>query len=70
MKLTIESTGTCLTLDGVPVRLWEGVTEGGVPCRVFVHLIGTREEADQSEFEAELEEQAHPFLVLPLEPAL
>ena len=39
MQLTIVPTPLLTTLDGIPVRVWQGVTEDGVPCKVFVHRV-------------------------------
>lgn len=40
MKVTLENTATILTLntpDGsVPVRVWEGMTESGLPIHAYV----------------------------------
>lgn len=40
MKLTIEATDVLTEMDGVPVRVWNGTTENGTPCEVYVHRIG------------------------------
>lgn len=42
MKITIESTETLTTFDGMKVRVWKGVTEHGVECRVFVRSVAFR----------------------------
>jgi hypothetical protein len=60
MKITITATEKTTTIDGVPVRLWEGVTEGGVPCKVFVHRIAVHHSHDSTQFERELAEQLPP----------
>lgn len=39
VKLTIESTEIIREIDGVPVRVWEGVTDQGGVCYVLVHRI-------------------------------
>lgn len=57
MKIEIEATEQLTRIDGVPVRLWEGITENGVKCKVFVHRIAVHEEEDPGEFEQELSEQ-------------
>lgn len=66
MKMTITSTDKCTEIDGVPVRLWEGVTEAGVPCLVFVHRLAVKKTEDSAQFEAELKEQCPPGLFFPL----
>lgn len=60
MKLIIESTPTTTTIDGVPVRLWRGRTEGGNPVEVFVHRVGSDDPAAQAELEAVLRETPQP----------
>lgn len=35
MKLTIESTANVVVHQGVPVRMWVGHTDAGVPVTVF-----------------------------------
>jgi hypothetical protein len=50
----------------VPVRLWEGITEDGVRCKVFVHRVAVHESQDSSRFERELAEQMPPGRHIPL----
>jgi hypothetical protein len=66
MKITITSTDQITRIDGVPVRLWEGVTERGVACKVFVHRVAVRSTHDSAQFEAELKEMQQPGRVVPL----
>jgi hypothetical protein len=66
MKIIIESTDVTTRLDGVPVRLWEGTTEDGVPCKVFIHRIAVANVADASVFEEELERKLPPGSYIPL----
>lgn len=60
MKITITATGHLTTFGGVPVRLWEGITEDGTPCKVFVHRIAVHDDHDSSRFERELVEKLPP----------
>lgn len=60
MRILIESTDELTEIDGVPVRYWQGTTEDGVPCKVFVHLIAVHKDADAREFLAKLKEQLPP----------
>jgi hypothetical protein len=66
MKITITSTELMTHMDGVPVRLWEGTTEDGAPCKVFVHRIAVGDEHDSSRFDRELSERFPPGRVVPL----
>jgi hypothetical protein len=60
MKITIESTEMVTELDGVQVRLWEGTTEAGTPCKVFVHRVAVHKSQDSAEFDRELNETLQP----------
>jgi hypothetical protein len=66
MRIMIESTDALTTIDGVPVRLWEGTTEDGIPCKVFVHRIAVHNEQDASTFDVRLQEQLPPGRHIPL----
>ena len=66
MKITIESTDQLTRIDGVPVRIWEGVTEDGVRCKVMVHRLAVANDEDSSRFDRELAEQLPPGRFLPL----
>jgi hypothetical protein len=66
MKITIESTEATTIIDNVPVRLWEGITEDGIPCKVFIHRIAVAKEADATAFDQALEEQLPPGRHIPL----
>jgi hypothetical protein len=39
MRVTLESTSKVVYIDGVAARVWEGTTEGGVPCFAFITRI-------------------------------
>jgi len=55
VKLTLTPTEyTYLVNDTIPVRAWEGVTEHGVKCRVYIAAIQVDDGEDQSGFDAEL----------------
>jgi hypothetical protein len=64
MKITLESTTKIVTLETatghVPARLWEGVTESGIPVHAFITRIAVHKDLDASQFERELEEQRAP----------
>ena len=44
MKITIESTTKLVAVNGVPARIWEGHTEGGVPLHCYVTRLGIEKE--------------------------
>lgn len=60
MQIQIEATDKITDFEGVPVRLWKGVTAGGVECHVFIHRIAVANDQDTSQFEQELAEQLPP----------
>jgi hypothetical protein len=60
MKITMIATDQITRLDGVQVRVWEGVTERGIPCKVFVHRVAVRENQNTADFDRELKEQMPP----------
>ncbi len=39
MDLQISPSSHVIEIDGFSVRLWYGISDQGVPCRVFVHRI-------------------------------
>lgn len=53
MRMTIYDTPTLTKIEGVPVRLWMGLTEKGTACHVFVHRIAVLE-SEHEEFDREL----------------
>lgn len=66
MKLTIEATEKFTHVDGVHVRVWDGVTEQGTKCIVFVHRIAVHNSENADQFERELKEQLPPVRVFDL----
>jgi hypothetical protein len=60
VRISIESTGHVLELDGVPVREWRGRTEGGIEVLVFVHRVAVPDDADCAAFDRELRETMVP----------
>lgn len=63
MKATIESTTRIVNLDSdgkVQARVWEGVTEGGVPFVAYIAVCQVCRNADNSEFVCDLHEHKEP----------
>jgi len=60
MRILITATDKTTTLDGIPCRLWQGVTERGHPCDVFVLRIGSRDLHAQEELEQALRQMPPP----------
>lgn len=66
MKISITATEKVTTMDGVPVRVWEGVTERGAKCLVFVHRVAVPTDEPADEFNRELHEMLPPQRPAPL----
>lgn len=60
MKIVITSTAIITTMDGVPCRLWDGVTEGGNPCQVYVSRVSASDPEAVKELDARLAAVAAP----------
>lgn len=60
MKATIESTEQLIKINGVPARVWTGVTERGIPIQLAITRVAVHRDEDASQFEAELGEQHAP----------
>jgi hypothetical protein len=58
VRLILESTAQLVHVNGVPARVWTGVTEGGIRVDCFITRILVSLESDQSAFEAELSRTA------------
>jgi hypothetical protein len=54
VKITIESTSRLALFDGIPARVWEGVTDQGTPCLITVAHIVERRAADSDRLAAEV----------------
>jgi hypothetical protein len=60
MRIEIASTDTTTTINGCPVRLWHGCTEGGNYCEVLVASVGSADAECQAELKAALAEHWPP----------
>lgn len=61
MKIIIENTSKIVELNGIPCRIWEGMTESGIKVHCFVTRIAIDEnETRTTEFENELSETRKP----------
>ena len=57
MKITMTATEKLTEINGVQARLWEGITDQGVKCKVFVHRLAVHRSEDHTQFEKELIEK-------------
>jgi len=60
LKITIESTDRITKFNGAEVRVWNGTTEQGTPCLVFVKAIAALAACDTSELDRQLESVPEP----------
>lgn len=60
MQITITSTECLTRVDGVLVRVWEGTTAQGLPCRVLVHRLLAAATGDPAAFAAEVQATLPP----------
>jgi hypothetical protein len=60
MRATIQSTSQMAEVNGVPARIWEGVTEQGIPFFAYITRVAVREDRDCSQFDRELTEHKAP----------
>jgi hypothetical protein len=60
MKLTIENTTRIVEVNGIPCRMWEGVSERGVKVQCLITRVAVLDTDDTQQFEAELQETKPP----------
>jgi hypothetical protein len=63
MKITIRSTTKIVEVNGVPARIWEGVTSTGVPIHCLITRIAVDKDSPPevfAQFENELKECSPP----------
>lgn len=61
MLIQIESTDKIVHLNGVPARIWEGVTDSGVKVHAYITRIACdKDEPNTEQFEKELQEHRPP----------
>jgi hypothetical protein len=60
MEIQLRSTSVIREIDGIQMRMWQGVTRSGVPIMAMVARIAVKLEEDQTEFLAELSETCPP----------
>ena len=68
MKITIEPTTQLVDFNGVQCRVWDGQTEDGTRCHLFVTqvAVATDEPPEKmAQFERQLLEQRAPLVVWP-----
>lgn len=65
MKVTLESTSKLVELQTprgvVPARIWQGTTESGIEVHAYITRISVHEDANQAEFQRDLQEHSTPW---------
>lgn len=60
MKATIQSTTKLVQVNGVPARVWEGVSERGIRFHAYITRVAVNRGDDAQEFQMELQECQEP----------
>ena len=63
MQVQLTSTSKIVYLNGVPARIWEGVTDSGIKCHAYITRIAIDKNESSgavAQFETELQEQRAP----------
>lgn len=61
MKLIIQNTSKIVELNGIPCRIWEGMTESGIVVHAYIPRVAIdKHELRAHEFEKELKEVCSP----------
>ena len=60
MNIQMHNTTKIVDVNGVPARIWEGMTESGIAVHCFVTRIAVEAKENCSQFEAELQECQPP----------
>lgn len=60
MRIQIESTDNLVRLDGTLCRVWDGFTEKGMPCKVFVLRVAMDEQQSTLEADQDLVQVGEP----------
>lgn len=60
MTLTIENTSKIVEVNGVPARIWEGTTAGGIAVVCFITRIAVVESENCTQFDEELRAERSP----------
>lgn len=61
MQIQIHSTDKIVTLNNIPARIWEGITDSGVKVHAYITRIAIdKDEPNTEQFEKELQEHRPP----------
>ena len=70
LEIRIQPTDQLTHIDGVLCRVWQGVTDEGVPCVVFVRQVAVAEGEDSAACGRALQAQLPPGRVVELRTVL
>jgi hypothetical protein len=70
LELVIQPTDQLVQLDGVLCRVWQGVTDEGLPCLFFVHDVRGAQGQDSAAFDRAFQAQLPPGRVVALREVL
>jgi hypothetical protein len=60
MKIILEPTSKMTAVNGTPVRIWEGVSDAGIPCFALIAIVGVDKDEDSTAFDESLKEVKAP----------
>lgn len=60
MQVTLTPTTKIVKINGVPCRIWEGHTSGGIKMHAFITRVAVNKDDDVEEFQRELQEVSPP----------
>jgi len=60
MEIHLHSTSKIVSLNGVPARIWEGYTQGGIAIHAFITRIGVDNSLNLAEFDRDLDTASEP----------
>lgn len=60
MTITLTPTTKIVKINGVPCRIWEGYTSGGIKMHAFITRVAVNKDDDTEEFQQELQECEPP----------
>jgi len=60
MEMTIHSTDKIVEINGIPTRVWEGVSASGIRVHTYIIRVAVKRGDDVTEFQRELQECIPP----------
>lgn len=61
MNIQLHSTDKIVHMNGLPARIWEGITESGISVHAYITRVACdKDEPNTEQFEKELQEHSAP----------